>query len=114
LRELNESHWGAYIGSKSNRAVGEKAVKKVLMPVNPMLPLAIVGLPDECIFSASELAVGNQSMIFLKYIGLTDEHCWLESKKECSLLEWTDAFSFVTGLTDEHILSHSVSRNAPL
>jgi hypothetical protein len=27
-RELNESHWGAYIDSKSNRAVGEKAIRK--------------------------------------------------------------------------------------
>jgi hypothetical protein len=25
---MNESHWGAYIGNKSNRAVGEKAVRK--------------------------------------------------------------------------------------
>jgi hypothetical protein len=92
----------------------KKLSKKALTPVNLVLPLAIVGLTDECIFSASELAVRDQPMIFLKYIGLTDEHYWLESKKECSLLEWTDAFSFVTGLTDEHILSHSVSGNAPL
>jgi hypothetical protein len=28
LRELNGSHWGAYIDSKSNRAVGEKAIRK--------------------------------------------------------------------------------------
>jgi hypothetical protein len=27
-RELNGSHWGAYIDNKSNRAVGEKTVKK--------------------------------------------------------------------------------------
>jgi hypothetical protein len=27
-RELNGSHWGAYIDSKSNKAVGEKAVRK--------------------------------------------------------------------------------------
>jgi hypothetical protein len=27
-RELKESHWRAYIGSKSNRAVGEKTVRK--------------------------------------------------------------------------------------
>jgi hypothetical protein len=27
-REPNRSHWGAYIDSKSNRAVGEKAVRK--------------------------------------------------------------------------------------
>jgi hypothetical protein len=27
-RELNGRHWGAYIDSKSNRAVGEKAVRK--------------------------------------------------------------------------------------
>jgi hypothetical protein len=30
---------GAYIGSKSNRVVGEKAVRqKVITPVNPVLP----------------------------------------------------------------------------
>jgi hypothetical protein len=29
---------GAYIGSKSNRAVGEKTVKKVITPVKPVLP----------------------------------------------------------------------------
>jgi hypothetical protein len=28
LRELKGSHWGAYIDSKSNRAVGEKTVRK--------------------------------------------------------------------------------------
>jgi hypothetical protein len=72
---------GAYIGSKSNRAVGEKAVRKVITLVKPVLPLSIVGLTDECIFSASELAVGDQPMISLKYIGLTDEHCWLEPRK---------------------------------
>jgi hypothetical protein len=27
-RELNWSHWGAYIDNKSNRAVGEKVVRK--------------------------------------------------------------------------------------
>jgi hypothetical protein len=90
----------------------KKLSKKALTPVNPVLPLAIVGLTDEYIFSPSELAVGDQPMISLKYISLTNEHCWLESKKECSLLEWTDAFSFVTGLTGEHILSHLVSGNA--
>jgi hypothetical protein len=28
--------------------------------------------------------------------------------------QWTDAFSFITGLTGEHILSHSVIGNAPV
>jgi hypothetical protein len=51
-----------------------------------VLPLAIVGLTDECIFSASELAVGDQPMISLNCVDLTDEHSWSESKK-CSLLE---------------------------
>jgi hypothetical protein len=59
----------------------KKLSEKVLMPVNPVLPLAFIGLTDECIFSASELAVGDQPMISLKYIGLTDEHWWLESIK---------------------------------
>jgi hypothetical protein len=27
--EMNGSHWGAYIDSKSNRDVGEKTVKKI-------------------------------------------------------------------------------------
>jgi hypothetical protein len=69
-------------------------------------------LTDEYISSASELAVGDQPMISLKYISLTDEHSWLEFRKKCSLLEWIDAFSFITGLTGEHILSHPVSGNA--
>jgi hypothetical protein len=59
----------------------KKLSEKVLTPVNPVLPLAIIGLTDECIFSTSELAVGDQLMISLKYIGLTNEHCWLESRK---------------------------------
>jgi hypothetical protein len=50
-------------------------------------------------------------MISLNYIGLTDEHCWLESRKN-ALLEWTDVSNFITGLTGEHILSHSVNGNA--
>jgi hypothetical protein len=33
---------------------------------------------------------------------------------ENTLLEWTDAFSFITGLTDEHMLSHSDNGNAPV
>jgi hypothetical protein len=84
------------------------------MPINPVLPLAIVGLTDECTSSTSELelAVGDQPMISLKYIDLTDEHCWLEYRKKYSLLEWTDAFSFITGLTGKHILSHPVNGNA--
>jgi hypothetical protein len=53
-------------------------------------------------------------MIYLNYVGSTDEHNWSESKKRCSLLEWTDAFSFITSLTGEHILSHSVNENAPV
>jgi hypothetical protein len=50
-------------------------------------------------------------MISLNCVGSTDEHNWSESRKKCSLLEWTDAFSFITGLTGEHILSHSVNGN---
>jgi hypothetical protein len=38
-RELNWSHWGAYIDNVSNRAIGEKAVRqKVIMSVKPVLP----------------------------------------------------------------------------
>jgi hypothetical protein len=40
--------------------------------------LANVGLNDECIFSASELAVGDQLMIFFNCIGSTDERSWSE------------------------------------
>jgi hypothetical protein len=29
---------GAYIGSKSNKTIGEKAVKKVITSVKPVLP----------------------------------------------------------------------------
>jgi hypothetical protein len=34
-----------------------------------------------------------------------------QSLEKCSLLEWTDAFSFITCLTGDHILSHSVNGN---
>jgi hypothetical protein len=50
---------GAYIGIKLNRAVGEKLSEKVLTRLIRCCPLAIVGLTDECIFLASELAVGD-------------------------------------------------------
>jgi hypothetical protein len=30
------------------------------------------------------------------------------------MLEWIDAFSFITGLIGEYILSHSVNGNAPV
>jgi hypothetical protein len=56
----------------------KKLSEKVITPVKPVLPLGIVGLTDECIFSASELAVGDQPMISLKYIDLTDGHSLLE------------------------------------
>jgi hypothetical protein len=35
---LIEAIGGAYIDSKSNRAVEEKAVKKVITPVKPVMP----------------------------------------------------------------------------
>jgi hypothetical protein len=79
-----------------------------------MLPLAILGLTDECIFSASELDVGDQPLISFNCVGSTDGHSWSESRKTSSLLEWTDTFSFITGLTGEHIFSHSVNGNAPV
>jgi hypothetical protein len=53
-------------------------------------------------------------MISFNCVGSTDEHSWSKSRKKFSLLEWIDAFSFITGLTSEHILSHSVNGNAPL
>jgi hypothetical protein len=59
----------------------KKLSEKVITPVKPCCPLDIIDLTDECIFSASELVVGDQPMISLKYIGLTNEHCWLESRK---------------------------------
>jgi hypothetical protein len=53
-------------------------------------------------------------MISLNCVSSTDEHSWSEYRKKCSMLKWTDAFSFITGLTGEHILSHSVNGNAPV
>jgi hypothetical protein len=73
--ELNRSHWGAYIDSTSNRAVGEKAIRqKVTTPVKPVLPPCHRRFNRECIFSASELAVGDQPMISFNYVGSIDEH----------------------------------------
>jgi hypothetical protein len=66
----------AYIDSKSNRAVGEKAVRKSNNAGQTGAappPPANVGLNDECIFLASALAVGDQPMISLNCIGSTDE-----------------------------------------
>jgi hypothetical protein len=63
----------------------KKLSEKVITPVKPVMPLSNVGLTDECIFSAPELAVADQPMISLKYIGLTDEYCWLESRKMLSV-----------------------------
>jgi hypothetical protein len=37
-----------------------------------------------------------------------------QSPEKYSLLEWTDAFSFITGLTGEHILAQSANGNAPV
>jgi hypothetical protein len=45
------------------------------------MSLAIIDLIDECIFLASELAVVDQSMIYLNYVGSTDEHSSSESRK---------------------------------
>jgi hypothetical protein len=69
-----EAIGGAYIDSKSNRAVREKAVRKSNNAGQTgAAPLANVGLNDECIFSASELAVGDQPMTSLNCISSTDE-----------------------------------------
>jgi hypothetical protein len=54
----------------------KKLSEKVITPIKPMLPLANVGLNDECIFSPSELAIGDQPMISLNCIGSTDERSW--------------------------------------
>jgi hypothetical protein len=63
----------------------KKLSEKVITPVKLVLPLSNVSLTDECIFSAPELAIGDQPMISLKYIGLTNEHCWLEFRKILSV-----------------------------
>jgi hypothetical protein len=52
----------------------KKLLEKVITPVKPVLPSCNVGLNDECIFLTSALAVGDQPMISLNYIGSTDEH----------------------------------------
>jgi hypothetical protein len=81
-REPNRSYWGAYIDSKSNRTIGEKAIRKSNYAGQTCdAPLSNAGLTDECIFSAPKLAVRDQPMISLKHISLTDEHCWLELRK---------------------------------
>jgi hypothetical protein len=63
----------------------KKLSEKVITPVKPVLPLANVGLNDECIFSASELAIGDQLMISLNCISSTDERRWSESRKMLSV-----------------------------
>jgi hypothetical protein len=81
-----EAIGGAYIDSKSNIVVGEKTVRKSNYDGQTGdAPLSNVGLTDAYIFSAPELAVGDQPMISLRHIDLTDEHCWLESRKMLSV-----------------------------
>jgi hypothetical protein len=65
----------------------EPLVKKTVRKSNTTgdAPLSNFSLTDECIFSAPELAIGDQLMISLKYIGLTDEHCWLETRNLLSV-----------------------------
>ena len=83
---LNRSHGGAYIGSRSNRAVGEKAVSDSNNAGQTgAAPNSIVGLIDECISSVSELAVGDQPMICLNITGSTDERSWSEPRKMLSV-----------------------------
>jgi hypothetical protein len=59
--------------------------EKVITPIKPVLPLANIGLNDECIFSASELAIGDQLIVSLSCIGSTDERSWSESRKMLSV-----------------------------
>jgi hypothetical protein len=63
---------------------------------------------------SSKLAVGDQPMISLNYIGLTDEHYRLESRKMLSVRMDRCFQLFIISLTGEHILSHSVNVNAPV
>ena len=82
---------GAYIGSRSNRAVGEKAVSDSNNAGQTgAAPDPIVGLNCECISSVSKLAVRDQPMIHLNCVGSTDEHSCSESRKKCSLCNLTD------------------------
>ena len=77
---------GAYIGSMSNSAVGEKAVRNSNNAGQTGdAPDPIVGLNCECIFSVSKLAVGDQPMIHLNYAGSTNEHSWTEIRKMLSV-----------------------------
>ena len=77
---------GAYIGSMSNSAVGEKSVRNSNNAGQTgAAPSPIVGLNCECISSASELAVGDQPMVHLNYVGSTDEHSWTEFRKVLSM-----------------------------
>ena len=77
---------GAYIGSRSNRAVGEKAVSDSNNAGQTgAAPDPIVGLNCECISSDSKLAVTDQPMIHLNIVGSTDEHSYSESRKMLSV-----------------------------
>jgi hypothetical protein len=80
-----EAIGGDYIDSKSNRAVGEKNCQKSNNASQRCCPIANIGLNDECIFSASELAVGDQPMISLNCIGSIYERSWSESRKMLSV-----------------------------
>ena len=86
-RASEQEPWeGAYIGSRSNRAVGEKAVSDSNNAGQTgAAPNSIVGLIDECISSVSELAVTDQPMIHLNIVGSTDEHSYSESRKMLSV-----------------------------
>jgi hypothetical protein len=63
----------------------KKLLEKVITPIKPCCPLANIGLNGEFIFSASELAIGDQPMISFCCISSTDERSWLEYRKMLSV-----------------------------
>jgi hypothetical protein len=105
---------GAYIGSKSNRAVGEKAARKVIILVKPVLPPWYRRFNWWVHFLSFWTSRWRSTDDLFEVHRFNQWTLLVRVQEKCSLLEWTDAFSFIIGLTGEHISSHSVNGNAPV
>jgi hypothetical protein len=105
---------GAYIGNKSNRAVGEKAARKVIIPVKPVLPPWYRRFNWWVHFLSFWTSRWRSTDDLFEVHRFNQWTLLVRVQEKCSLLEWTDAFSFIIDLTGEHISSHSVNGNAPV
>jgi hypothetical protein len=92
----------------------KKLSEKVLTPVNPVLPPRYRRFDWWVYFLSFWTSHWRSTDDIFEVHRFNRWTQLVRVQEKYFLMEWTDGFSFITGLTGEHILSHPVSGNAPV